>query len=322
MICIIGSETTENYGLLEDLMQSPDYRIVYTRPPYLFGTIAWKILRRIRTYLRRVKEFHMRWEKTVLRDLDRIDRIIVVDTALRWLELNFLGKCREQKPDLQIDCLLLNSTKSMAFSEIKIHSKFQSFNWNTVLTFDPIDAETYKWVYTGLHYYSKRSLPGTPKLNSDLFFAGSIMGQRGKTLLHLLDRFNEHDVNCCFICPSPSRRQYYSRQPKGLRMIRRRISYKQVLKWTMRSNCILEVLQDGQRGSSLRYMEAVCYNKKLLTTNAEIKNYPFYDERYMKVFSTESEIDFDWVKKSEKIDYGYTNEFSPTGLIHALYPED
>ncbi len=79
----------------------------------------------------------------------------------------------------------------------------------------------------------------------------------------------------------------------------------------MGSNCILEVLQDGQTGSTLRYLEAVCYNKKLLTTNPRIKNYPFYDERYMKVFSSESDIDYDWVKKRETINYGYKDEFSP-----------
>lgn len=321
MICIIGSETTKNYGLLNDLSDSPDYQVVYTRPPFLYGTFAWKTVRRIRKYILRKNTVHMAWEKTVLAGLDRLDRIVVIDTALRWLELSFFNKCRELKPGLQIDCWLLNSTKSWTFSDPKIRSKFDSFDWNTILTFDPLDAEKHNWEYTGLRYYSKHILPVRGKRDADLFFAGSLKGQRGQILLQLLDRFNENDVDCRFICPRLSRRHFFSKCPKGMYLIRKRISYNRILKKMMGSNCILEVLQDGQGASSLRYLEAVCYNKKLLTTNPEIKNYPFYDERYMKVFSTEADIDFDWIKQSEHIDYGYSNEFSPLFLFEKPAPD-
>lgn len=87
-------------------------------------------------------------------------------------------------------------------------------------------------------------------------------------------------------------------------------------------NCILEVLQQDQAGSSLRYFEAVCYNKKLLTTNKDIVNYPFYDSRYMKVFTDLSDIDMQWVKKTENINYGYIDEFSPQHLLEEVKKMD
>lgn len=318
MICIIGSETTKNYGLLEDLSYSSDYRIVYAKPPFLFGTVAWKIIRRFRLNRFHRTHSYMTWEKSLLRNLDRIDRIIVIDTALRRLELSFLNECRDRKPCLQIDCWLLNSTKSWTFLDPKIQCKFDSFKWNTIMTFDPHDADNHNWVYTGLRYYSYHSLPDSGKSDADLFFAGSLKGKRGQMLLHLLDCFNANDVNCRFICPRLVWHQKALAQPKGLQLIRRRVSYKRILKKMIGCNCILEVLQEGQNGSSLRYFEAVCYNKKLLTTNAEIVNYPFYDERYMKVFSSDAEIDFDWIKRREHIDYGYAGEFSPKKLFDPL----
>ena len=45
---------------------------------------------------------------------------------------------------------------------------------------------------------------------------------------------------------------------------------------------------------------------------------PFYDARYMKYFETVSDIDFDWVRRKEKIDYHYNNEFSPVYLLDKI----
>lgn len=183
------------------------------------------------------------------------------------------------------------------------------------MTFDPKDAEQNAWVYTGLHNYSKLALPVSRNPRFDIFYAGSIKGQRGDTLLRLLARFHESGIKSHFICPSIPNLSYDPEKSEGLQLIRKRISYKKILNQMMDSNCILEVLQDGQTGATLRYCEAVCYNKKLLTTNANIVNFPFYDSRYMKVISADSEIDPEWIKNREQIDYGYRNEFSPVKLF-------
>lgn len=315
MICIIGSETTKNYGLFHDLSHSSEFKVFYAKPMFMWWPFARRVYRRIRRQFFHKNEHQAVWERSFLKQLDQLDRIIIVDTALRWLELRFLNQCRDLKPGLIIDCLLLNSTQSMTFSEKWVDSIFRSFHWDSILTFDPVDAKNNNWEYIGFHYYSKHPVRSTRNLDSDLFFAGSIMGPRGKTLLQLLYCFNEKGVNCKYICPSPDGKLNHPNQPKGLQLIRRRIPYKHILNKMMGSNCILEVLQEGQYAPSLRYFEAVCYNKKLLTTNTEIKKYPYYDERFMKVFSQESDIDYEWVKRPEHIDYGYQNEFSPMHLF-------
>ena len=69
---------------------------------------------------------------------------------------------------------------------------------------------------------------------------------------------------------------------------------------------------------SLRYFEAIVYNKKLLTNNPEVVELPYYDERYMRVFESIEDIDVDWVKAIEKIDYKYKGEFSPLGIIEYI----
>lgn len=320
MICIIGSETTQNYGLFNDLLHSPDFLIVYCKPPFWSETLAWRALRRLWPKFPRLYEKCRAWHRSILKRLDRIDRIVVIDTALRHLDLCFLDNYKGKKPSLRIDCFLLNSIGSMAYSENSIHSKVESYCWDTIMTFDPHDADRNNWIYTGLCNYSKHKLPAAHKLSKpqfDIVYAGSIMGPRGKKLLNLLNYFNANDVNCQFICPVFRNLCFESGVPKGLQLLPKRISYQKVLEKTIGANCILEVLQDGQAGASLRYCEAVCYNKKLLTTNTEITNYPFYNSRYMKVFSDCSDIDLEWVRKVESVDYGYRDEFSPIHLFDA-----
>ena len=80
----------------------------------------------------------------------------------------------------------------------------------------------------------------------------------------------------------------------------------------------MEILQKNQHGATLRYFEAVCYNKKLLTNNKDIIYYPFYNSKWMKVFTNISEIDIEWLRTNENIDYKYSGEFSPKLLIDKI----
>lgn len=315
MIGIIGSETTKNYCLFKDLEGVDSVKIYYTNQPYGKDTLVWSLLHRVIPSTMDKIKVTMSWGKKLLSEIGKYDSIIIVDTALRWLQVSFLLKCREKNPNLIVKCLLLNSVSSLAFSEDKIQTAFDSFTWDEVLTFDPGDAEKHNWKYIGLHYYSKLDIKVSDSVRTDAFFAGSLAGKRGKEIQELLAYLNEHDVKCDFLCPRLSWRQKFSKLPAGLRLLRRRIPYKDVLQSTLTSNCIIEILQENQCGSSLRYFEAVCFNKKLITTNTQIVNYPFYDERYMKVFRTSSDIDCQWIKEKEKIDYGYRDEFSPKYLL-------
>lgn len=99
------------------------------------------------------------------------------------------------------------------------------------------------------------------------------------------------------------------------------IPYEKVLADVLNSDVILEVVQEGQRGPSLRYYEAVCYNKRLLTNNPDIKSFPYYDSRYMKIFKDADDIDLNWIKKKQKIDYRYRGDFSPLNMLDVVMGE-
>ena len=83
----------------------------------------------------------------------------------------------------------------------------------------------------------------------------------------------------------------------------------------MKSNCILDIVQNGQKGNTIRYYEAICNNKKLLTNNRTVLSDKYYDKRYIQYFSDAKQIDVNWIKEPCEVDFGYQGEFSPEVLI-------
>ncbi|MDD3138669.1 MAG: hypothetical protein PHX08_06835 [Lachnospiraceae bacterium] len=94
--------------------------------------------------------------------------------------------------------------------------------------------------------------------------------------------------------------------------------YPEVVKQDLQSNCILEILQPGQTGFTLRTQEAICCNKKLLTNNKEIVNNKYYNPKYMQIFERIEDIDFEFIKKRENVDYHYENDFSSINFLREI----
>lgn len=96
------------------------------------------------------------------------------------------------------------------------------------------------------------------------------------------------------------------------------MSYPEVLHKELESSCILEIVQEGQIAPTLRPYEAVVYNKKLLTNNIAILDFPYMNSKYMRYFEKVEDIDWEWVKEDTDVDYGYNGEFSPIHLLEDI----
>lgn len=72
----------------------------------------------------------------------------------------------------------------------------------------------------------------------------------------------------------------------------RRISYKEVINETQRAKVIIEVLQEGQTGPSLRCMESIFFKRKLVTTNQSIVDYDFYNPHNIFIYGKDDVCKF------------------------------
>lgn len=183
------------------------------------------------------------------------------------------------------------------------------------LTFDPGDARRLGYRHT-MSVYSKTRLPAV-KTDCDLYvsFAGPGRLQRVAQIGRSL-RLRGVSCRIVYVGKIPDSLDQELREE--FENCRERMTYETVLADMNRANCLLEFVRDTQSGVTVRYYEAVCYQKKLLTTNKNVVNLPFYDARYMRVFEKPEDIDPDWVSRREPVDYGYDGRFSPLHLLEEI----
>ncbi len=190
-----------------------------------------------------------------------------------------------------------------------------------ILSFSKSDCEKYGFHYLNESYYSKNPVKKS-KIEYDIYFLGRLKPGRSKQINELYKLFKKHDISAKFdiILPKSDIKLFGKQEllPE-IKTTEKYKTYQEVVEATNKANCILEIGQDGQNAPSLRYFEAVTMNKKLLTNIKYTKNLNFYNKKFMKVTDfSEKNMDFNWIKKREKVDYGYKNEFSPLNIIKQI----
>ena len=178
-------------------------------------------------------------------------------------------------------------------------------HFDAVYTYDRGDAERYaeRMQFIEIPVWRSPQTPAAPE--TDLYFCGRNKGREKlliaihKRLSDAGQRFKLHIVNANSAVSTHPDIMHTSWIPYG-----------ETVANVQRTNCILEILAAHNQESTLRYKEAVLYNKKLLTNNPNIAQLPYYDPRWMRTFQTADDIDLDWLHTVEPIDYGYRGDYS------------
>ena len=138
-------------------------------------------------------------------------------------------------------------------------------------SFDPDDCEKYHLKFN-TQYFSKINLNESLEKKWDVYFLGTDKNKKEK-LLKLEEIFkllgkktNFHVVKSSLDKVNP--RITYKKN----------ISYKENLKNVIQSDIVLDIPISGQKGLTLRVLEALYYKKKLISFNADLKNQFFYHQ--------------------------------------------
>lgn len=250
--------------------------------------------------------------------------IIVMDGAMKGLQPKVLNNWFSRE-NVRGVLVLINSMDASSVAILELKDKFSKVQWDAVYSFDPADVKKYEYSYLGTCYYSLHDLEAAHKQfpdeqKSTVYYTGGLKGGREELILSVFDMLQNNGVSLNFnLAISGERRlrekpfsetiNYYS---GGW------FPYERVLSGIDQTKIILDVHQKGQTGPSLRYYEAVCYNKKLLSNNPAITMLPYYDPRYMKVFCDTEDIDINWIKEDVNVDYHYKGEFSPVHMLDVV----
>lgn len=99
------------------------------------------------------------------------------------------------------------------------------------------------------------------------------------------------------------------------------IPYREYLDILSKSNCVLELERKNDfHACSLRVLEAVVLKKKILTDNAFVFNMPCCSGRKgnIQVFKSVSEIDTNFFKERDVVDYEYAGEYSSVLFLERI----
>ena len=152
-------------------------------------------------------------------------------------------------------------------------------------------------------------------ISSDIVYVGAYREeQRLLELLRICENTDEF-FECDFNMVGVERKK--QRYPMKI-TYNKYLKYQDVLSKINSSKCILELVNTGQSGNTLRFKEAIGYRKKLLTNNMKVLENKCYNPAFMQVFSSVESIDWEWLKKEECIEYPNMSEFSPCKLIDII----
>ena len=232
--------------------------------------------------------------------------IIFTDVSLCNYNYVYLSEIKK-KHNLRFVLMIVNSMNRMEHAITK-----ELMVMDDIYTFDKNEAKRYHFKYYPA-IYSKQEVSTTNLESEKAFFVGVSKG-RLKKLVEIYDKLTDLGIECEF---------YISGVKKEEKIVRKNIvynqwiQYNQVLKKIAQSKYLIEVMDQNNSGITLRTLEAVSYNKKLLTNNKKVSDFEFYNPKYIQIFSDIDKIDINFFKK-EKVEYNYHNEYSPLNFIQYI----
>lgn len=239
-----------------------------------------------------------------IQDQDNLCFVFVSDV---W-DMDYMRYLKKKYPNCKIVMALRDLVKTKWFYKQLKEAKLVDC-W---MSYDEGDCKEYNMHYFS-EFESKIHISKNSEVEtSDVFFTGRAKDRLPK-ILEVYDRLTLLGLKCLFIILDAPESQQVKRE--GIVYTSQMMSYRKMLEYSINSKCLLDINQAGATGYTSRFLEAVIYNKLLLTNNSNIKNHPLYDERYIKIFNNVEEIslsDFDF---SDRVQYNYSNEFSPLFFI-------
>lgn len=98
------------------------------------------------------------------------------------------------------------------------------------------------------------------------------------------------------------------------KLLNNNISYNDILDYISKSKCLVDIVQEGQTGLTYRPLEALFYNKKLITNNKSIIGYDFYNKSNIYILGEDGRtlqefIESKFIPWDKKIVNSYTIKY-------------
>lgn len=271
-----------------------------------------------RTINKKIKlPFKKIWYPIIYKGDFEIEKPICFVVATNTLPISYFTYLRKRHPSCKIVKIhrdLMKITRQNP--DYTDDSMKKAFDF--MMTFDRNESKKY-----GIPHFqgveSKIDVPISDNYPlSDVFFAGKAK-ERIPKILKAYDVLTNAGLKCDFIITHATMNQKVERE--GITYTDKYIPYYDMLYKSINSRCMLDINQEGSVGYASKLLEAIIYNKKIITDNPTILNSSYYDEHFIQYVDDMELIDPEFVKRDIAIDYHYRGDFSPLNLIKQIESE-
>lgn len=181
------------------------------------------------------------------------------------------------------------------------------------LSYDKGDCDKYGYLYYPTSYSVVNIKDRGDIEKSKLFFCGAAK-QRYDQIINAFGKCCEAGIKNDFVIA----RYDGNNKQEGIKYIPYMLPYSEYLEHMIKSDCLLDVIQEGSKGFTVRVWEALVYGKRLLTNNKEILNAPFYDENQFCFFESIGNREIDFMTRNTELKPRYREELSPFRMIEYI----
>ena len=212
-----------------------------------------------------------------------------------------IEKLRVMNPNAKIVIEIWDSIANNKEAEEKIRLADKAFS------FDPRDCEKYNMNFRPLFYiekYNEISMKHE-KFKFDLLFVGTVHSDRYKILKNVEKKLSDEGYRVYYYMYIPSKALYFIRKILFKEFSKSRtyefkftpISQDDVASLVSKSKVIMDIQHPKQVGLTMRTIEMLGANRKIITTNTNVEEYDFYNKSNICVVDREMKnIDIDFLK--------------------------
>lgn len=250
------------------------------------------------------------WFPLVFKNTFKNDKPICF-VCLRYPPMDYLLYLKRKHKD----CKIVKMSRDLIRTQVNQYKKYNTPKiFDLWFSYDEKDCKEYGFIQFD-EFESKIEIPIRDNYPlADVFFAGRAK-DRLKTILQFYDKLSSYGLRCYFYIVDAKEDEKQNRP--GVIYSDKSMTYLEMLDYSVNSRCLLDINQKGAVGFTSRFLEAVMFNKQLITNNVDVKKSKFYDKCKIMVVDSPEDVKSDFIV-DEGVDYKYDGEFSPLKRLELI----
>ena len=277
---IIVEMKEEMLDILEKYFLKATY-IFGSEPPKREQTFFYKKIKQMSRYNNTpnfIKRLYIKLQEKYylknLKNFKEIDYVLTIGGV--YYNPKFIKMVKEENPNIKFICFLWDKYPQEIIAQYKKDYDF-------VYTFEKEDALKNNIIWQPSFYLESEQLKNIEK-KVDCYYLGNLRDNFRYEILKEMEKLSEkYNLNT-------NLKLYSLKKSKEKLITNKKLSYKENLKCIKEARVSLEINIKGQKGLTLRSLECLVYNTKLITTNDDILNYDFYDENNIRVIKNKEDL--------------------------------